>query len=235
MKQYYRIAGLFVEMESFGRTLSQAAPYAVSAPPSVDVRIDRCPPQYRDRHPECSEDLCEYLYTGMMFYRQLINFGGMMLHSSAVAVDGKAYLFSAPCGTGKSTHTALYLREFGARACILNDDKPALRLEDGAFYAYGTPWSGKDDKNENLRVPLGGICFLSRGERNEIRRVYGKDAFFGIYAQTLRPKHTAYAEKLLDVIKPLIETVPIWALACTPEPEAAHLSYSAMSNPEAWG
>ncbi len=231
MKRYYKIAGLHVEMDSFGRTASQAEPYAIPEPSHVDVRLEACPEEFRQAHPECSEELCEYLYTGMMFYRQLINFGGLMLHASAVAVDGRAYLFSAPCGTGKSTHTSLYIKEFGERARILNDDKPAIRLLDGSFYAYGTPWSGKEAINENICVPLGGICMISRGERNEIKRIYGRDAFHGVYSQTLRPRSKVYAEKLLDVIGPLLDSVPVWALACNMDPAAARVSYAAMSNP----
>ena len=173
---------------------------------------------------------CEYAYTGMSFYKQLINFGGLLLHSSAVVVDGRAYLFTASSGTGKSTHTSLYLEEFGDRAFILNDDKPALRLEDGAFFAYGTPWSGKTEQNINARVPIGGICVLSRGETNEISRIGGKQAIFGIYSQTLRPQSDAYMDKVLALIEQLIETVPIWSLKCNMEREAARISYAAMSN-----
>jgi hypothetical protein len=166
----------------------------------------------------------------MSFYKQLINYGGIMLHSSAVVVDGRAYLFTAASGTGKSTHTALYLREFGERAYILNDDKPAIRFEDGGFYAYGTPWSGKHDFSANERVPVGGICVLSRGEKNEISRIYGKAAILGIYSQTLRPQSAKYMDKVLSIIEKMIEKIPVWDLKCNMEPEAARLSYEAMSN-----
>lgn len=230
MKKYYRIAGLTVEMESFGRTAAQAEPYAIEPPLAVDIQIDNCTKEFRERHPEVNEETCEYLYSGGSFYKQLINFGGLMIHSSAVVVDGRAYLFTAPCGTGKSTHTALYLKEFGERAFILNDDKPALRWEEDAFYAYGTPWSGKHAINVNVRVPVGGICLLSRGESNEITRVYGKAALLGIYAQTLRPRSEKYAEKLLPLLEKLLETVPMWELQCNMDPEAAHVSFDAMSN-----
>ena len=86
----------------------------------------------------------EYAYVGAEFNRKFLKYGGIMIHSSAVEVDGKAYLFSAPCGTGKSTHTKQWQKYFGAdQAIIINDDKPVLRrLEDG-WYAYGTPLVGK--------------------------------------------------------------------------------------------
>ncbi len=235
MKRYYRIAGLTVEMDTFGRTALQAEPYAIFTQCDADVRVNRCPSAFREKNSEASEDLCEYLYSGLSFYRQLINFGGIMLHASAVAIDDKAYLFTAPSGTGKSTHTALYIQEFGSRAFILNDDKPAIRFEDGAFFAYGTPWSGKTDQNVNARIPLGGICILNRAEKNEIERIYGKKAIVGIYSQTLRPKGPRDMNTVLELIEKLIEAVPVWNLKCNMEPEAARVSYLAMSNPSKKG
>ncbi len=234
MKKYYKIAGLTVEMDSFGKALRQAEPYADLAVEEPDVRIEKYTREFREKYSEASEEECEYIFSGMSFYKQLINFGGFMLHSSAVAVDGRAYLFTAPCGTGKSTHTSLYLKLFGERAFILNDDKPAIRFEDGSFFAYGTPWSGKHDKSSNARLPLAGICILSRSEKNEISRIYGKEAILGVYSQTLRPGSLKYMDKLLTSIDKLIKTVPIWHLRCNMDPDAARLSYSAMSAPSAF-
>ena len=85
------------------------------------------------------------------------------------AMDGQAYLFSADSGVGKSTHSRLWQQVFGdQRVTIINDDKPALRLRDGVWYVYGTPWSGKYGLNHNLCYPLAGICFLERSKTNKI-------------------------------------------------------------------
>ncbi|MFR5584255.1 MAG: hypothetical protein ACLTLQ_10945 [[Clostridium] scindens] len=66
----------------------------------------------------------------LSFIENLFRKGGMMLHASAVEVDGKAYLFSADSGTGKSTHTKQWQNYFGKeRALIINDDKPAIRKD----------------------------------------------------------------------------------------------------------
>ena len=229
MKRFYKIAGLTVAMDTFGRTESQAEPYLFSEASDSDVNVERYTEEFRAKYSEVSEDECEYMYSGMSFYKQLITFGGIMLHSSAVVVDGRAYLFTAPSGTGKSTHTDLYLKSFGDRAFILNDDKPAIRFEDGAFFAYGTPWSGKNDKSVNVRAPLLGICILERGEKNEIFRVGKKEALIGIYSQTLRPQSKRYADMALSVIGRLVDSVPVWRLRCNKEDDAAFVSYSAMS------
>ena len=228
MKKFYRIAGLQVEMESFGRTVSQAEPYRCEPVDKVDIVIQSNAKALKERAPYLSDDSCEYLSTGGSFYRQLLSFDGMLLHSSAVMVDGRAYLFSAPCGTGKSTHTQLWLREFGHRAKILNDDKPALRLEDGLWYAYGTPWSGKHDYSINTKVPLAGICLLNRGEENKIAPYGGAKAVHDILAQTARSADPSFMIKLLELLDKLVTMVPVWKLECNMETDAVEVAYNAM-------
>ena len=216
-------------MESFGRSVEQAQPYLCDPVENPDICIESRWEELKPQYPNITDDIGEYLSTGASFYKQLLNYDGMMLHSSAVVVDGKAYLFSAPCGTGKSTHTKLWLEWFGDRAYILNDDKPALRLENGVWYAYGTPWSGKHDISVNTGVPLAGIAMIQRGETNEITPWGGKDAIFSILTQVNRPKDMQFRVKLLELLDKLITQVPVWKLQCNMEPEAAEISYAAMS------
>lgn len=231
MKKSYTIAGLSVSMDSFGYTVTQAEPYRSDAPcgePDIVIRSNW--KTLKAEQPHLSEEDCEYLSTGGSFYRQLLRFDGMLLHASAAVVDGRAYLFSAPCGTGKSTHTALWRRVFGEeRVRILNDDKPALRLEEGVWYAYGTPWSGKTDQNLNLRVPLAGICFLSQAPENRIAPFGGSRAIFSLLEQTARPADGESRAKLLELLDKLLKNIPVWRLECNMEPEAALLSYKTMS------
>ena len=182
-----------------------------------------------ERYPLATADVAEYMCTGAIFYRYLLDFGGLMLHSSAVVVDGKAYLFTADSGIGKSTHTKLLLEKFGDRAFILNDDKPALRLEDDGWFAYGTPWSGKHDISVNTRVPVAGIAVVERGAENRIEPFDGIQAVHAILKQANRPKSAECRVKLLELMDKLITQVPIWKLQCNMEPEAAEVSYKAMS------
>ena len=226
---YYKIAGLTVAMESFGRTVAQAEPYRCAPQNKVDIEICSAWEHVKHEHPEVSDDIGEYMCTGGTFYKQLLDFGGMMLHSSAVVVDGKAYLFTADPGTGKSTHTRLYLQRFGDRAFILNDDKPALRLESDGWYAYGTPWSGKHDISVDTRVPVAGIAVLQRGEENSITPYGGIEAIHAIMKQVNRPKAAEYRIKLLELLDKLITQVPVWLLKCNMDPQAAEVSYAAMS------
>lgn len=228
MEQYYKITGLTVKMDSFGRTVTQAEPYLAESAAEPDIVIGGNWKLLQEQQPHLSDEDCEYLVTGAGFYRQLLQFDGMVLHASAVVRDGKAYLFSAPCGTGKSTHTALWCRVF-PDAVILNDDKPALRRENGRWYAYGTPWSGKTDQNLNLRTELAGICLLRRGEANEIRPFGGAKAIHDLLEQTVRPREPKLMGNLLNLLDRLLAEVPVWEMECNMTPEAARVSYEAMA------
>ena len=230
MERDYLIAGLRVRMDTFGRTAEQAEAYLASTEGEPDITVISIGEELREGCPHLSQDESEYLATGAYFYRRLIQFDAMMLHSSAVVMDGYAYLFSAPCGTGKSTHTTMWREAFGYdQVLMLNDDKPALRLEDGRWYAYGTPWSGKTAQNTNMKVPLGGICVLTRGEVNEIIPFSGMPATLALLEQTTRPPTIEGRGRLLELISNLLENVPIWKLKCTPTPDAARVSQKTMS------
>lgn len=229
MVKYYNIANLIVAMDSFGRTIEQAEPYRCEPCEEVDITIRSDWEALKKTQPHLSMEDCEYMCTGGSFYRQLLTYDGLLLHSSAVVVDGKAYLFSAPCGTGKSTHTKLWMKVFGDKVVMLNDDKPALRLENGVWYAYGTPWSGKHDISTNIRAEVAGIAMIERAESNYIERFSGPQAIFAVMEQTARPGVPALRMKLLENLDKLLSDVPLWKLHCNMEPEAAIVAYEAMS------
>lgn len=224
------IADLQVELQCHKDTHALAAPYAVPAEGAADMLIS--PAEYATlplQPPDGADPaVADYVNSGALFGRKLISFDGMVLHACAVVHAGRAYLFSAPSGTGKSTHARLWCARL-ADCYILNDDKPAIRVTDGVAYAYGTPWSGKDHSNKNAKLPLGGICFLHRGEQDQIRAADAAEALVLLYAQTA---HTALSQtemdKLLATLERLIRAVPIYRLTCTPTLHAAEVSYQAM-------
>lgn len=176
-----------------------------------------------------SEEALEYLYMGTAFNLKLLEYNGMFLHSSTVVVDGMAYSFSAPCGTGKSTHAGLWLKYLGEKAYIINDDKAAYRKFDGKYYVYGTPFSGKNDLNVDTRAELKAICFIERAESNSIERISPDDAVPLIISQTVRPSTPQRMIMMCDFIDSLIADIPIYRLKCNMEPDAAKLSYETMS------
>ena len=229
MEKTYEVAGLKFTMDSWGRTVQQAAPYEIPPQETVDFTVISKWPELKSQYPYLQDGDGEYMMTGAMFYVKLLNYNGMMLHSSVVVVDGKAYLFSADSGTGKSTHTQIWLKLFGDRAYILNDDKPAIRREADGWFAYGTPWSGKYDISVNARIPIAGIAMIERAEHNEIYPFSGKEAIRQIMAQLNRVRAAEYRIKEMELLDKLLWEVPVWKLKCNMEDEAAILSYEAMS------
>lgn len=232
----YDIAGLRVEIKNEkGRTEKQAIPYLSQnqSGENIDIVIDVDEKRVlsaMEEHPELVQDDWEYMLTGSDFYTELIKYNGILLHSSCVVVDDKAYAFSADSGTGKSTHTELWLKHFGDRAYILNDDKPAIRLIDGRVYACGTPWSGKYDYSVPKNVELAGICFLERSEENWIRKADTGRAVFNIFSQTVRKLNRDKMDNLFDVLEELFAKVPLFEMGCNISDDAVVMSYNAMSS-----
>ena len=157
----------------------------------------------------------------------LLNRGILLFHGSVIAYDGKAYLFAAPSGTGKTTHSRLWLSEVPG-SYILNGDKPLLRMEQDRVYACGTPWRGKEGYGRNEILPLEAVCILNRDTRNHIEPVSFHDALPALLSQSNRPEDSSLMIKTLELIDRLGRLTKLYRLGCTMEPEAARISFRAM-------
>ena len=174
-------------------------------------------------------DLQYYMETGRFFCDEMLWHEGLMLHASAVMVDGQVSLFSGQCGMGKSTHAKLYLDMLGEKATIINDDKPILRRTQDGWYAYGTPWCGKDGINRNAKGPVTGICFLQRGD-SKISRLEPKESVARILMQTqYYQTDKKQMLQLLSLVDRLAREVPIFELYSHAQPEDAALTYASMN------
>ena len=159
----------------------------------------------------------------------LLHHNVLLFHGSTVAVDGKAYLFTAECGTGKSTHTRFWRQVFGERAQMVNDDKPFLKFTEPGVLACGAPWSGKHGLDSNITVPLQGICILRRGSENRIRPISPDEAGAMLLKQSVPPRDPEQLPTFLSLVDKLAETVALWQMDCTKDPDAAGIAYSAMA------
>ena len=159
---------------------------------------------------------------------RLLSQDTLMLHGSTVAVDGNAYLFTGPCGTGKSTHTRLWRELFGQRAVMINDDMPFLQITPNGVLAYGSPWSGKHGLATNICAQLQGICFLQRGVENEIHPITPGQGNAAVRRQMHTPVDETLQNKAISLADRLTEAVPLWQMRCNMQPEAAEVSYRAM-------
>ena len=162
------------------------------------------------------------------FAEHLLDHSTLLLHGSTVAADGYAYLFTARSGTGKSTHTRLWMNTFTDRAQMVNDDKPFLQITESGVIAHGSPWSGKHGLDNNIAVPLAGICLLERGPENIIRRATGEELLPMLFHESAKPRDPRQMEVYTHLVKKLSETVPLWQMYCNRDPEAARIAHSAM-------
>ena len=150
-----------------------------------------------------------------------------LMHGSAVAVGGEAFLFTAASGTGKTTHTRLWLEQI-PEAYVVNGDKPLLHMRDGFCEICGTPWSGKEHMNRNVILPLRAICFLNRGAENRIEEIAFRDAAPLLLQQSFRSNDPFVIQKTMTLVRTLGDCVRFYRLFCNMEPEAALVSWNGM-------
>ena len=166
-------------------------------------------------------------------YRQiclnLLRYDAFVMHAAVIGVDDYAYAFTAKSGTGKSTHICLWRQLLGERVYVINGDKPVLRFIDGKLFAYGTPWCGKEMWNTNTRAELKGLCFIERGELNQIDKIEPQEAAPLIMKQILIPNDSFGVIKTFDLVDKMLKDVTSWKLKCTVSVEAAMIAYNAMN------
>ncbi len=226
------LAGLIIDMEKPGEyTEKMCEDYLYKGEKPHDIFIPRdmeAVKTEQTKYPDLPWDYLENVCIYRKICHEVINFGAILIHSAAVVVDGRGYLFTALSGTGKTTHAKLWLEKFKERASIVNGDKPIIKKHNEKFHVYGTPWAGKEGENTNVHVPIEGICILERGSKNHIERVNTSEAFVKLMEQTVRPKEKDKMVKVMDILGDICENIPIYRLFCNISPEAAEVSYNGM-------
>lgn len=152
----------------------------------------------------------------------------VLIHGSAVAVDGEGYIFVAPSGTGKSTHVRLWRKMFGDRAVMINDDKPLIRCTDDGITVCGSPWDGKHHLSTNISVPLKAICFLERGKDNHIVAISNTEGFIPMLKAIYHSKEAEREACILRSLQRIRQKTSFYRLWCNMEPNAAIVSYEGM-------
>ena len=155
--------------------------------------------------------------------------GVALFHSSTVSFGDKAYMFLGVSGTGKSTHSSLWLKYIEGTE-LLNDDNPVVRVfDDDSVTVYGSPWSGKTPCYRNLSYPLGGIVLLSQAPYNKIHRLEGIQAYVALVPSISGKR---WEERIADGLhrteNALAMNVPVWHLECLPDEAAAQLCHKTI-------
>jgi len=164
-----------------------------------------------------------YLET-LALYRKIIHallpHNVLLFHGAAIAKDGKAILFTAPSGTGKTTHIRLWYQVFEDKIRVINGDKPLLVFTPQGVTVCGTPWQGKEGYGQNVSMPLHAICALERDTTNHIEKLDIIQALPGLMQQTYHFKEREQVRQMMALIGRL-EKVGLYRLGCNMDPEAA--------------
>lgn len=180
--------------------------------------------------PGASDAYLESIVAYRKIAEVLPTLGAFVFHGSVIALDGKAYIFTAKSGVGKTTHTRLWLSEFSSDCHVLNGDKPVIRYKNGEFYACGTPWRGKEGYGIYETLPLAGIAFLERGEENKAFSITPTSALKRLAVQVYKPKSRSSAIASLSLMDKVLRQMHLVRLECNMDPEAAHVARAALEN-----
>ena len=160
---------------------------------------------------------------------KLIEYNVLMLHGSALAMDGQGIIFTAKSGTGKSTHAKLWRELFGSRVQMINDDKPMIRVDE--MKAYGTPWNGKHNLSTNTSVPIKAIVKIERAKKNRINPIGVKEAMDLLMKQVQISNDPDKVVLALELYARVIENVKFYKLGCNMDPEAARVAWEELIGP----
>ena len=230
MTKTYKIAEKTIEIRSVYENVHKlCADYTADGTPDFCIETTDA-----DITAELSSELSRspsYLET-LAVYRKIseaiLEFDTFLMHGSVMAVDGQAYMFTAPSGTGKSTHSRLWRELLGDRAVMVNDDKPLLRVTDSGVIAYGTPWNGKHHLGSNIGVPLKAVAILHRSEQNSVVSAERTRVYPVMMQQIYRPADPIKMVKTVQLFDKVLDNVALFELYCNMEPEAAEISYRAL-------
>ncbi len=150
-------------------------------------------------------------------------YAALEMHASVVTRGGRGFLFLGRSGTGKSTHSRLWLEHIPGTE-LLNDDNPVLRVVDGAARVYGSPWSGKTPCYKAQDVPVGAVVRLRQAPENRISRLPAVAAYASVMASCsgFRPIRKI-ADAQHETLSTVVASVPCYQLDCLPDADAARL------------
>ena len=149
-----------------------------------------------------------------------------IFHGSAIEYDNNAYIFSAPSGTGKSTHVNNLIKLLGDKIRYINDDKPIIKIENGVPFVYGSPWQGKHFLGNNIKAKLKGVISLHRGEENKVNKLSFMEFLPSLLEQAQKPNTLKEGQILLNMIFSISNSkVNFYSLYCNKEPSSAKTTY----------
>ncbi|MBR4911017.1 MAG: hypothetical protein IKZ47_06830 [Clostridia bacterium] len=225
-----KIAELNIEVEYSNEKISDLCRdyIARGTKPDIEVCFDREKCKQEDAKtghgPLSAEFACIY----RQIAEKLPRYHRAVMHGAVIAYKGKAYMFIAKSGTGKTTHIGLWKKYFEG-VSVINGDKPIIAAGDNGIIAYGTPWAGKEMEQSNISAPLAGICLIKRSKNNSIRKLGSDEALNALFKQVYMPEDPESLRLTISLIDDIIKHVPFYELSCDISYEAAECSFNALT------
>ena len=171
-----------------------------------------------------AESICAYreMAEKFPFYDRCV------FHGAVISYDGKGYIFTAPSGTGKTTHISLWQKYLDGVE-IVNGDKPVLHITEDCVTAYATPYAGKEGFQNHTSAELCGICLIEQAKENTIRRLEPSEILMRLMGQIYRPFSAEGVVKTLDLMDKMLRRVPVYLLGCDMSEDAVRCSFEAMT------
>ena len=223
-----QLAGVNVGIQNQYDLTTKLREWITDAPPEFTVQVSQEEIEREGRGEEMSGQYREFVCVYRHIAERMPDYDAFVFHGAAVAMEGRCFLFTAPSGTGKTTHVRNWVLRFPRKAYILNGDKPILRRTDRGFRVYGTPWRGKENQGYALDLPIQGICLLHRGTENRIQSVEGEELVRFLLRQVYLPKDPGRLARLLELLDACCREVPAYTMTCTPDPISAQIAWEAM-------
>jgi len=216
---FIKIAGLTVKIFALYPTSRELCCDYLTEPvqnPDITV-ISSCEDiskELKNADEPAKPDYQEFLYIYRKIAEELPKFRAFVFHGAAISYKNKGYLFTAPSGTGKSTHIMLWRKHMGKAVDIINGDKPIIKITDDGIFVCSTPWAGKECWQKNRILPLAAVTLLKRSESPSIVKETPEKFLPRIMNQVYMPKNTESMGYTLELIDTLLSKLPLYTLGC---------------------
>ena len=212
-----KLAGVNIQVNTISpRTCILCRHYLTEEKTDITITVteEEVEHEYRmNNNPERKAIFLETIVAYRKIVESLLPYHVFLMHGAVIARNNEAYMFTAPSGTGKTTHIRQWLKK-AEGTFVVNGDKPLIKVENGIVYACGSPWSGNEHMNTNTMVPLKAIVFLERNEDNHIREVSFAEAYTDLLRQTHLPKNPEKAKETLNLLAQLSGKVKLYRFQC---------------------
>lgn len=230
-----RLAGQLISIHSrYDLLYNYCRDYCVEcSTPDISFSITQKEVEYERSIPDTQQSYTdEYLET-LAALRKISEWlprrNCLTCHGAAISYDDRGFLFTAPSGTGKSTHIRLWRKYLGSEVKIINGDKPLLSVEANRIRIHGSPWAGKEGWQRNRSADMEAICFLEQASANKISRLSPEEGVDRLLHQIYLPVDQYSMEKTLEMLELLLKSIPLYLLRCDISEDAVRCSYELLT------